>query len=81
MSPNSSIYFDPSLVDKNGGYGIIVTAAIMTPLILLSTIGRISMKLYHKIPIRTEDYLIVLGLVRMCPSVLNVEHLAKTLNS
>jgi hypothetical protein len=63
MSSKSSIKFDPSLVDEDEGHVIVITSAVMTGLIILSTSCRISMKLYHRMRLQAEDYFIVLGLV------------------
>ncbi|KAF2471482.1 uncharacterized protein BDR25DRAFT_261093 [Lindgomyces ingoldianus] len=62
MSTRSSIKWNPSLTDENEAYVVVIATTVMTALIILSTSMRIGMKLWCRLPLQIEDFLIVISL-------------------
>lgn len=66
MVHNSSIPFNPELKDVNRGSEIVILTTVFTVLVVLGTATRIGTKLWMRIHLLIEDYLIILSLVKRC---------------
>lgn len=63
MVHNSSIPYNPELKDVNRSYEVIILATLFTVLVVLATATRIGAKLWMRIQLLADDYLIILSMV------------------